>query len=155
MGDRIGRAATASLAIFCFVLAGFSLAGAPSGAQNSAPAEIPAHHQTPPRGPLPATVDPQLFPDALSQNVYALAAKEKRILYQQPCYCHCDREFGHKSLLDCYVDRHASVCATCKMEAVFAYEEWRKGKTAAQIRQEIIAGKWRTVDLSLYDTPRK
>jgi hypothetical protein len=152
----MGRAVVVASAMACLLLGGFSL-GAQNGAQNSspAPADIPAHHEAAPRGPLPATLDPKLFPDVLNQNLYALAAKEKKILYQQPCYCHCDREVGHKSLLDCYVDRHASVCATCKMEAVFAYEESRKGKSAAEIRQEIIAGKWRTVDLSRYNTPAK
>jgi Protein of unknown function with PCYCGC motif len=152
----MGRTVVLASAIACLLLGGFSL-GAQNGAQNSPspPADIPAHHEAAPRGPLPATLDPKLFPEALNQNIYALAAKEKKILYQQPCYCHCDREVGHKSLLDCYVDRHASVCATCKMEAVFAYEEWRKGRSAAEIRQEIIAGKWRTVDLSHYNTPAK
>lgn len=124
---------------------------AQSPTAGAAPSDIPAYHATAPHEKLPATLDPALFPDALNQNVYALAAKEKKILYQQPCYCHCDREVGHKSLLDCYADRHASVCATCKMEAVFAYQESQKGKTAAQIRREIMDGKWRTVDLSIYN----
>ena len=150
------RRALIGVAIGCITFGGFALVRAQNAAQQSAPVttraeEIPAHHEAPPKGPLPATLDPQLFPDAQNQNIYALAAKEKKILYQQPCYCHCDREVGHHSLLDCYVDRHASVCATCKMEAVFAYQEWKKGKTAAQIRQEIIDGKWRTVDLSAYN----
>jgi Protein of unknown function with PCYCGC motif len=144
-----------AVATSCLALGGFPLLRAQNAAQRSAPvaampADVPAHHEAAPRGPLPATLDPKLFPDALNQNIYALAAKEKKILYQQPCYCHCDREVGHRSLLDCYVDRHASLCATCKMEAVFAYQESRKGKNAAEIRQEIIDGKWRSVDLSSY-----
>jgi Protein of unknown function with PCYCGC motif len=142
-----------AMAIGCVGLTGFALVRAQNAAQQSAPsmaADVPAHHEAPPKGPLPATLDPKLFPDALDQNVYALAAKEKKLLYQQPCYCHCDREVGHQSLLDCYVDRHASVCATCKMEAVFAYQESKKGKTAAEIRREIIEGKWRSVDLTAY-----
>lgn len=143
--------------VCCILLAGFALLHAQNAAQSTAPAgtaalDVPAHHQTAPHGPLPATLDPKSFPDPLNQNIYALAAKEKKILYQQPCYCHCDREVGHQSLLDCYVDKHASVCATCKMEAVFAYQESKKGKTAAEIRQEIIGGKWRSVDLSGYST---
>jgi len=147
------------IAIGCIALGGFALVRAQTAAQESAPVttraeDVPAHHEAPPKGPLPTTLDPKLFPDALNQNLYALAAKEKKILYQQPCYCHCDREVGHQSLLDCYVDRHASMCATCQMEAVFAYQEWRKGKTAAQIRQEIIDGKWRNVDLSPYRVPQ-
>lgn len=151
------RQALATLWVGCLVLGGFAWTRAQTateGESHQSPnmTDVPAYHATPPHEKLPATLAPALFPDALNQNVYALAAKEKKILYQQPCYCHCDREVGHKSLLDCYVDRHASVCATCKMEAVFAYEELRKGKTASQIRQEIIDGKWRSVDLSTYNS---
>lgn len=138
----------------CLMFGGFALVRAQNSAQSASAtpttSDVPAYHATPSHDPLPATLDPSIFPDVLNQNVYALAAKEKKVLYQQPCYCHCDREVGHKSLLDCYVDKHASVCAVCKMEAVFAYQETRKGKTPAQIRQEIVDGKWRTVDLSSY-----
>jgi hypothetical protein len=115
--------------------------------------DIPAYHADAPKPPLPATLDPKLFPDTLNQNIYALAAKEKSVLYQQPCYCRCDREVGHKSLLDCYVDRHASVCSVCKMEAVLAYQQTKLGKTPAQIREAIIQGKWKEVDMSKYNLP--
>ena len=124
-----------------------------SSAQQAPPKPVlPAFHDAAPKGPLPDTLDPKQFPEIDNQNIYALAAKEKAILYQQPCFCHCDREVGHGSLLDCYVDKHASVCLLCKKEAVFTYNEWKQGKTAAQIRQEIIDGKWKAVDLSKYDT---
>ena len=155
----------AAAAIFAFALAGFgigflraqqssgnSAAQAPS-ANSADKGDVPAHHESPPTGPLPATLDPRSFPGALNQNVYALAAKEKPVLYQQPCYCHCDREVGHTSLLDCYVDKHASVCAVCKMEAVYAYEQTKLGKTPAQIREGIIQGKCKEVDLAKYQTP--
>jgi hypothetical protein len=115
--------------------------------------DVPAYHANPPTGPLPATLDPKSFPGTLNQNIYALAAKEKPVLYQQPCYCHCDREVGHTSLLDCYADKHGSVCAICKMEAVYAYEQTKLGKTPTQIREAIIQGKWREVDLSKYQSP--
>ena len=159
------RKISIAAAILAFALAGFGIGflraqqssdhaapQAPSaiGAADDAP---PAHHESPPSGPLPATLDPKLFPGALNQNIYALAAKEKAVLYQQPCYCHCDREMGHTSLLDCYVDRHASSCAVCKMEAVYAYEQTKLGKTPAQIRGGIIQGKWKDVDLTKYQTP--
>lgn len=150
-------------ALSCVALSAFALAGAQSMPQQSNPAvvqkpmtqpvaeRIPAYHNHAPKGPLPKTLDPKLFPDPLTRNVYAMAAKEKKILYQLPCYCGCDREaVHHKSLLDCYCDNHASFCATCRMEAVYAYQEYRKGKTATQIRAEIIAGKWRTIDMSPY-----
>lgn len=151
----------------CLALGGLAPVRAQTAPQSSSPTitqqpapqraeRIPAYHKDPPNGPLPKTLDPKLFPDPLTRNVYAIAAKEKKILYQLPCYCGCDREaVHHTSLLDCYCDNHASFCATCRMEAVFAYQEYRRGKTAAQIREDIIAGKWRDIDLSPYSgTPK-
>ncbi|MGO9275729.1 MAG: CYCXC family (seleno)protein [Terriglobia bacterium] len=116
-------------------------------------AAIPTYHKNPPKGALPDTQDPKQFPDAVNQNVYALAARIKKVLYQQPCYCMCDHEYGHQSLLDCYVSTHAAVCSTCRMEAVYAYEQSLKGKSAAEIRKGIINGDWRKVDMAPYNLP--
>jgi hypothetical protein len=116
-------------------------------------ADIPAYHAEAPKGPLPETLDPKQFLDAETRNVYTLAAKEKAILYQQPCYCRCDKEVGHKSLLDCFTDYHGAHCMLCKKEAIFTYTESQQGRTAAQIRQEIMDGKWKDVDLTKYDDP--
>jgi hypothetical protein len=123
----------------------------PAAQSAPTPKPLPRYHESVPKTGLPATQDPKQFPDFETQNIYALAAKEKSVLYQQPCFCHCDREVGHESLLDCFVDTHASGCLLCKKEAVLAYDESKQGKTAAQIRQDIIDGKWKAVDLSKYD----
>jgi hypothetical protein len=130
-------------------------ASAQSGQPNAVNKEsaVPAYHPSRPTAPLPDTLDPAQFTDIQTQNIYALAAKVKSILYQQPCYCHCDKDIGHTSLLSCYTDRHASVCALCQKEAVLAYTESQKGKTAAQIRKDIMDGKWKDVDLSKYESP--
>jgi hypothetical protein len=161
-------------AIFGFLLAGLgaaSLHAQNSSAQSTAPAaspaqmkapisaaashkaDIPAYHAETPNGPLPETLDPKQFLDAETRNVYTLAGKEKDFLYQQPCYCRCDKEVGHKSLLDCFTDYHGAHCLLCKKEAAFTYTESQQGKTAAQIRQEITDGKWKDVDLTKYDDP--
>lgn len=125
-------------------------AQAVAGAKKSS---IPAYHAAPPSVPLPSTLDPKQFGDAVSQNIYALAAQVKEFLYQEPCYCGCDKEAGHKSLLDCYMDRHGSFCDVCKKEAVYTYLHAKKGETAEQIRKEIIEGKWKDVDLTQYEKP--
>ena len=114
---------------------------------------VPAYHTEIPKSPLPATLSPSLFPEPIVQNAYALAAKIRRVLYQQPCYCHCDRTQGHGSLLDCFVGKHAAECGTCIREGLYSYEETRKGKTAAQIREGIERGEWQSVDVSKYQTP--
>jgi hypothetical protein len=146
-----------AIAGFCF---GFAHAqdaspqpGQPSASEKKQVSDVPAFHASRPKGPLPETLDPSQFADMQTQNVYALAAKVKSIIYQLPCYCHCDKKIGHTSLLSCYTDRHAAVCALCQKEAVLAYTESKKGKTPTQIRKEIIDGKWKDVDLSIYETP--
>lgn len=118
---------------------------------NSEP--IPAFHTSAPTGPLPATLPPSQFSDPVAQNAYRLAARIKRVLYQQPCYCHCDRSQGHGSLLDCFAGNHAAECGTCEREGFYAYEQTRKGKTAAQIREGIERGDWQKVDVTKYQTP--
>lgn len=112
----------------------------------------PAYHSEVPAGALPQTMDPATFRDPVVQNAYATAAKVKRVLYQQPCYCHCDRSIGHQSLLDCYVGKHASVCDICMKETFYSYEQTQKKKTAAQIRTGIERGEWQQVDISKYES---
>jgi hypothetical protein len=146
------------MVLMCCILGGFAGGLKPARAQQSAPSTggtetkkaIPPYHTSLPKTPLPPTLDPAQFADPETRNIYRLAAKVKAVLYQQPCFCGCDKEAGHKSLLDCYRDMHATGCDLCKKEAVFAASESAKGKTAAQIRKEIIAGGWKTVDLSIY-----
>src|SRR5213596_1544443 len=108
---------------------------APSSAADDA---VPAYHAQTPKGDLPETMEPESFPDPLVQNAYAVAAKIKKTLYQQPCYCHCDRSKGHGSLLDCYVSIHAAGCEICMRETFYAYEQLKKDKTAAEIRDGIV-----------------
>jgi hypothetical protein len=118
----------------------------------SGPADlgIPSYHAYALKPPFPATLDPKQFPDALNRNVYGLAAKIRPVLYQQPCYCYCDRHAGHKSLLDCFASTHGTECDICQKEAVLSYQLTQKGKTPEQIRTAIIRGDWRAVNLSLY-----
>jgi hypothetical protein len=122
-------------------------------AQSTADLDVPAYHAQAPQGELPATVSPGLFTEPVVQNAYAVAAKIKKILYQQPCYCHCDRSHGHKSLLDCFASKHGSGCGTCIYEDFYAYEQSSKGQTAAQIRAGIIKGEWKSVDAAKYQQP--
>jgi hypothetical protein len=127
---------------------GYAATGAAGGAPL--PDEVPPYHNKAPRKELPPTMDPLRFPDGITRNAYAMAGKIKEVLYQQPCFCHCDREYGHASLLECFTGTHASVCNICKMEAIYAYNETAKRKTAAQIREGIINGDYQKIDLARY-----
>jgi hypothetical protein len=113
---------------------------------------VPAFHNSVPAGQLPATMSASLFPEPVAQNAYSVAARIKKILYQQPCYCHCDRSQGHGSLLDCFVSKHAAACGICEREDFYAYEQSRKGKTGAQIRDGIERGDWQGVDMTKYQS---
>jgi hypothetical protein len=72
--------------------------------------------------------------------VYSLAGKVRPILYQEPCYCDCDKNEGHKSLLDCFTAKHGIVCPTCQKEVIYVFEQAKAGKNAAQIRAGIENG---------------
>jgi hypothetical protein len=156
--NRTARKLAAPLACVILFLGAVAIAGSSPAAPRSASNDVPAHHTTPPDGALPDTLDPAKFTDGLTQNSYAMAAKIKAVLYEQPCYCYCDRTDGHHSLLDCYTGDHASVCNVCRMEGIFAYEQTRKGQTPAQIRKAIIHGDWKKLNPQDYqilrDIPR-
>jgi hypothetical protein len=114
---------------------------------------VPAFHNQAPQGQLPETISPTEFSDVVVQNAYILATRVKKILYQQPCYCHCDRSQGHKSLLDCFASKHGAACGVCMREAIYSYEQSHHGKNAAQIRAGIERGEWQQVDMTKYQTP--
>lgn len=81
-------------------------------------------------------------------HAYELAATIPKVLYQQPCYCYCDRGMGHTSLHSCFSSTHGAQCATCLKELYYAYTMNKQGKTARQIRAGIIKGDWKSVDLA-------
>ena len=76
--------------------AALGLALLPPRASSQLPQEepVPAFHNQAPQGELPATLAPAQFTNIVVQNSYILAARVKKILYQQPCYCHCDRSLA-------------------------------------------------------------
>ena len=81
-------------------------------------------------------------------HAYELAAKIPKVLYQQPCYCYCDRSMGHNSLHSCFSGTHGARCTTCLKELYYTYAMNKQGKTAKQIRAGILKGDWKLVDLT-------
>ena len=74
-----------------------------------------------------------------TREAYKVAAQIPETLAQLPCYCHCDRGFGHKSLHSCFEDDHAAHCAVCTEEALLAFELQKNQRlTPEQIRKIII-----------------
>ena len=102
------------------------------------------------RPPVPAFLDASQVSDlpptlpatnftGKTREAYAAAKEIPGTLAQLPCYCHCDKAFGHKSLQTCFVDDHAAQCAVCVDEALLAYRlQKEEKKTPEQVRQIII-----------------
>ena len=153
---RVGGIGSAIVLFGAALALAFVPVTATSGSSQEAGAQdnsIPAYHAQAPKGELPETLNPENFTDPLVKNAYATAARIKKTLYQQPCYCHCDRSKGHTSLLDCFASEHGSGCGTCIYEDLYAYEQVHKDKTAAQIREGIIKGQWKSLDAMKYKQP--
>jgi hypothetical protein len=79
-------------------------------------------------------------------HAYELAAKIPNVINQLPCYCFCER-IGHKSLHTCFETAHGAHCGICMKEAYYAYQQTKLKKTPAQIRDGIIKGEWKSIDL--------
>jgi hypothetical protein len=101
--------------------------------------EVPAHMtEAPKKGALPPMLDPAMFGDESVRLAYAAAHEEPELIAQLPCYCHCDRGMGHKSLHSCFEDQHASVCGICMNEAKEAVQMKKAGKSTEEIRAQIV-----------------
>jgi hypothetical protein len=86
-----------------FLLLGFSLlltfaVAAPWASSQEEETRVPAFHQAPPANS--ATLPPIIGKEQLwggndqypyQSHAYELAPKVHNVLYQQPCYCYCDR----------------------------------------------------------------
>ena len=98
---------------------------------------VPAFESDPKR--LPATLAPEAF-TGKTRLAYQYVREIPQTIAQLPCYCHCDRGLGHKSLHSCYVNDHASGCAVCVEEVLTAYRlQKQEGLSPEQIRERIIA----------------
>jgi len=53
------------------------------------------------------TLDPALFVGKAAVS-HRVAREIPDVLDQLYCYCRCDKQLGHKSLLSCYTDGHAA-----------------------------------------------
>ena len=112
----------------------------PTAAHNHATmARVPAYYKV---APSLTTLPPTLSPDLFTGNerlAYQAAKEIPQTLAQLPCYCHCDKGFGHKSLLSCFETEHGENCGICIGEALMAYNLEKRAKlNVVQIREKII-----------------
>lgn len=147
-----------SIALALLVIAAYALPVSlpPVHAQWSDPqADIPAYHAHPPAAAqdLPPILSGKQLTGPYFQKkwqvaVYKQAARIPGILYQLPCYCHCDRALGHTSLHSCFEGTHGAICATCAAEEAYAYKMTKRGWTPKQIRAGIEHQDFDSIDLS-------
>lgn len=137
---------------FALLLIALAIAALAQG--NVAPPPVPAHHAAPPkRGEKLPPILPRdqlsgpAFQNAYQVHAYELASQIPQVIYQMPCYCYCDRSEGHTSLHSCYESGHAAHCGACMKELYYTYSMHKQRKTVAQIRQRIIKGDWKDIDL--------
>ncbi|MDT8318463.1 MAG: CYCXC family (seleno)protein [bacterium] len=72
-------------------------------------------------------------------RAYKSAKDNPDLLDKIYCYCKCQDNFGHKSLLTCFVDRHGSQCGVCMDEALMADDLRKKGYGDEEIVEKINA----------------
>lgn len=115
---------------------------------TQAPVEHAPHATQPARVPAYQTaaatknLGPTLAPDQFigkTRDAYRVAKQIPETLAQLPCYCECDRGYGHKSLHSCFEDDHAAHCAVCVDEALLAYQlQTQQKMTPDEVRERII-----------------
>jgi uncharacterized protein with PCYCGC motif len=105
----------------------------------AATGRVPAYYQTAPDiSTLPPTLSPEIF-TGNKKLAYQAAREIPEVLAQLPCYCHCDRGHGHKSLHSCFESEHGENCGICIGEAIMAHDLQKRGVSAPEIRKQIIA----------------
>ena len=113
---------------------------------------VPAYNPRPPQaGELLPILPPdqrvgENFKYPFQVHAYELAMKIPAVISQMPCYCYCER-IGHSSLHTCFESDHGAHCGICMKEVYYAYQQTKQKKTAAQIRDGIIKGEWKAIDL--------
>lgn len=98
--------------------------------------------------PYPATLSPDQFPIPVIAHAYRVARQIPGVLAQEPCYCFCSKTAGHRGLIDCYADLHGASCSVCVQEALLTEKLTNEGRSPSQIREAIIRGDWKNVELN-------
>jgi hypothetical protein len=88
------------------------------------------------------TLSPVLFVGKVAK-AYNLARQNRELLDSIYCYCNCKKNLGHKSLLTCYVDKHAANCDICLDQAFYADSRFQAGNDIAQVRFAVDKKFWR------------
>jgi len=106
------------------------------------PDKTPIDIETLKGGETRPTLSPVLFVGNVAK-AYNLAGQNRELLDSMYCYCNCKENFGHKSLLSCYVDKHAADCKICMDQAFYADSGFKEGMDIAQVRFAVDKKFWK------------
>jgi hypothetical protein len=76
-------------------------------------------------------------------SAYKVAQENPELMDAMYCYCYCKKTIGHKSLLSCFTDKHATKCGICQDQAFYAKRMQDKGLDIGQVRKEVDKKFWR------------
>ncbi len=93
-------------------------------------------------GETRSTLSPVLFIGEVAR-AYNIAQENRELLDSIYCYCNCKKSFGHKSLLTCFVDKHAVNCDICQDQALYAHSLYQKDHDIARVRVAVDKRFWR------------
>jgi hypothetical protein len=93
-------------------------------------------YPVPPGGETRPTLSPALFFGRVAM-AYRAAREIPQVLDKIYCYCDCELNFGHKSNLTCFVDRHGTKCDICVNQALDAYQMTQEGLPVEEIKKRI------------------
>src|SRR5207248_537231 len=68
---------------------------------------------------------------------YAAAQQQPELMSKLFCYCGCDHQDHHTSLLDCYLSTHGAYCAICLEEAITAKQQKLAGASLLSIQKQV------------------
>ncbi len=88
------------------------------------------------------TLSPALF-IGKGARAYKIARENPELLDSIYCYCNCKKSIGHRSLLTCFVDKHAANCDICQDQALYAYSLYQKNNDIAKVRVAVDKRFWR------------
>jgi hypothetical protein len=74
---------------------------------------------------------------------YKVAQENPELMDHMYCFCYCKKTIGHKSLLSCFTDKHASNCTICQDQAFYAKILHDKSMDFGQVRKEVDRKFWR------------
>jgi hypothetical protein len=76
-------------------------------------------------------------------SAYKVAQENPELMDHMYCFCYCKKTIGHKSLLSCFADKHASKCTICQDQAFYAKKLQDKGLDLGEVRKEVDRKFWR------------